>query len=169
MHSFCQLVRLSTEVNISRLNHNYKKTIKNLESNAATSLVVNLQSINLQKIIYAVGTFSIFEAVLQSSLNCKDGFKSASKILKKKGEYDLERDLSNICLAINVLKHGRGRSYDLLVHDLDTLPFRIKKPDENFFNEGDVSEISALIEVDDDFLLMCADVIFKVSVAIGIE
>jgi hypothetical protein len=36
-------------------------------------------------------------------------------------------------------------------------------PKEDFFNEGDVSEISNLIEVNDAFVLDCANLIEQVS------
>jgi hypothetical protein len=67
---------------------------------------------------------------------------------------------------MNVLKHGRGRSYDALLNQIDTLPFRIKKPDEGLFFEGDVGEISTLIEVDDRFVLGCVEVVRDVSMVI---
>jgi hypothetical protein len=69
--------------------------------------------------------------------------------------------------AVNVLKHGRGRSYDSLVAAASILPFRVKLPDEAFFNEGDLSEISTLVEVDDKFVMLCANVISKVSSALS--
>jgi hypothetical protein len=46
------------------------------------------------------------------------------------------------------------------------LPFRVKSPGESFSFEGDVSEIATLVEVDDQFVLSCVDVIWKVSEAI---
>ena len=53
-----------------------------------------------------------------------------------------------------------------MVEKSSDLPFRVKLPDEYFFNEGDVSEISTLVEVDDAFVLLCAEVIHAVSVAV---
>lgn len=50
------------------------------------------------------------------------------------------------------------------MNEVDELPFRIKRPDERFFFEGDVSKISTLIEVEDAFVLGCAEVIREVSV-----
>jgi hypothetical protein len=47
------------------------------------------------------------------------------------------------------------------------LAFRVKQPDETFFNEGDVAEISTLVEVDDQFLLLCAEVIHGVAAVIN--
>lgn len=66
-------------------------------------------------------------------------------------------------LGINVLKHGRGRSYDALIKKARVLSFKIKLPNELFFSEGDVSEVSTLIDVDHAFLLLCAEVIREVS------
>lgn len=63
--------------------------------------------------------------------------------------------------AVNVLKLGRGRSYVSLVAVAATLPFRVKLPDEAFFHEGDVSEISTLIEVDDKFVLSMTEVLLQ--------
>lgn len=79
------------------------------------------------------------------------------------GESDLRERFGELILAINVLKHGRGRSYDLLVTKVESLPFRVKLPEEVFFFEGDVSEISTLVEVDDVFVQRCSDVISEVS------
>jgi hypothetical protein len=39
----------------------------------------------------------------------------------------------------------------------------VKLPDENFFFEGDVSEVSTLIEMDDDFVQRCGSVVSEVS------
>ena len=62
-----------------------------------------------------------------------------------------------------MLKHGRGKSYDTLVEKSGLLPFRIKLPRESFFDEGDITEVSTLIEVDDKFVLNCAELIEQVS------
>ena len=75
-------------------------------------------------------------------------------------------ELSKATMAINALKHGRGASYDALVTKADSLPFRIKRPGQHFYDEGDVSEVSTLVQVDDKFVLGCADVIRDVSEAL---
>ena len=125
-----------------------------------------LQMVQLQKVILAVGMFSIFEAALQDGLKCRNGFEESKKILNRAGMVDLSDRFDVLCLAINVLKHGQGRSYDTLIGRSATLPFRIKLPDEPFFSEGDVSEVSTLIEVDDEFVQSCGGMIFEVSQAI---
>ena len=119
--------------------------------------------IQLQKAIFAVGMFSIFEANLQEGLSCTNGFDEAKKILDDEGELDMKESFDDLILAINVLKHGRGRSYNTLVAKAKVLPFRIKLPNESFFFEGDVSEVSTLVEVDDAFVQRCGDVISDVS------
>jgi hypothetical protein len=84
--------------------------------------------------------------------------------LKRSGEIDLGNRFSVFAYAINVLKHGRGPSYDALVAmNATDLPFRIKRPGEGFFSEGDVSEVATLIEVDDRFVQGCADLVAQVA------
>ena len=166
MHRFTDLVDRSTAFTLAALREANERTTDALQTNAATSLVKTLQMIQLQKAILAVGMFSLFEAILQDSLNCQDGFREANDILDRERQAVLKERFSDLQLAINVLKHGRGRSYDALVAKAGALPFRVKLPGESFFFEGDVSEISTLIEVDDRFVLSCAEVIEEVSEAI---
>jgi hypothetical protein len=119
--------------------------------------------VQLQKAIHTVGMFSMFEAILQDGLNCTDGFREAAQILDNEGEAALKERFEDLQMAINVLKHGKGRSYNALVAKAGNLRFRMKMPDEAFFAEGDVTEVSTLIEVDDAFVLRCAEVIRVVS------
>jgi len=163
MHSFTELVDRCATFTLETLKEANERTIEALQTSSATSLVKALQMIQLQKVILAVGMFSIFEANLQDALSCTNGFDEAKKILTNEGKLDTKERFDDICLAINVLKHGRGRSYDALVAKAKTLPFRIKLPDEFFFFEGDVSEVSTLVEVDDKFVQYCGNVISDVS------
>jgi len=107
--------------------------------------------------------FSLFESILQEGLSSRNGFEEAKKVIVKNGKVELQNRFDNFICAINVLKHGRGRSYDTLVSISELLPFKIKLPGENFFNEGDVSEVSTLIKVDDEFVLNCAELIEQIS------
>lgn len=166
MHSFANLVDQCTVFTLNALEEWSKGTIEALETSATTSLVMTLQMLQLQKAILAIGMFSIFESILQDGLGCSDGFREAANILDSKGETVLKERFHDLHLAINVLKHGRGRSYDALVVKSKILPFRVKLPGEAFFCEGDVSEILTLIEVDDIFVLSCAAVIREVYEAI---
>lgn len=163
MHSFTELVDRCATFTLETLREANEKTIETLQSSGATSLVKTLQMIQLQKAILAVGMFSMFEASLQEGLGCRNGFGEAKRILDDEGGLDMKERFDDLLLAVNVLKHGRGRSYNALVAKAETLPFRIKLPDESFFFEGDVSEVSTLVEVDDAFVQFCGDVISDVS------
>jgi hypothetical protein len=163
MHSFTELVDRCTAFTLDTLRETNDKTIEQLQQSGATSLVKTLQMVNLQKTILAVGMFSIFEANLQEKLSCSNGFSEAKKILENEGELELKECFDDLCLAINVLKHGYGRSYDSLVAKAQSLPFRIKLPGESFFFEGNLSEVSTLIEVNDEFVQHCSKVISDVS------
>jgi hypothetical protein len=166
MHTFTDLIDRSTAFSLKALREAGERATGALQTSAATQLVKTLQMLQLQKAILAVGMFSIFEATLQDGLSCKDGFREANEILDQEGKVVLKERFSDLQLAINVLKHGRGRSYDALVAKAGNLGFRVKLPGEAFFFEGDVSEISTLIEVDDMFVLSCAEVIRDVTEAI---
>lgn len=76
------------------------------------------------------------------------------RILDQTGDEPLRARFDQCCNAINALKHGYGRSHNVLLEE-PNLPFRVKKREENFFFEGDVSEIWTLVEVDDTFVRQC--------------
>ena len=166
MHEFTDLIYRCTSVSLDSLNKQNEEIIKELETTSSTSLIKYLQMISLHKTVLAVGMFSIFEAHLQDNLNCKDGFIEAKEILRKANEDTINENFKDLIQAINVLKHGKGRSYDALLERVDQLQFRIKLPDESFFEEGDLSEISTLIEVDDAFVKLCSKSISDVSAII---
>jgi hypothetical protein len=138
-----------------------------LQTSSETRFVKDLQMIQLQKAIIAVGMFSIFESILQSTLDCKNGFTKAKQILDFEGEIQLNARLNDLALAVNALKHGQGRSYDSLIGKKETLDFVVKTSRGTFFCEGDVSEVSTIIKVDDKFILDCADVIRDVTEVIN--
>lgn len=163
MHSFEDLIYRSTSFTLSTLEETNSKIIEALQTSGSTVHVKNLQMIQLQKAIFAIGMFSMFDAILQDELNCRNGFEGAKKILKEKQKLELHDRFDYFIGAINVLKHGEGRSYDTLLSKIELLPFRIKLKGENFFDEGDVAEVDTLVEVDDNFVLNCANLIETVS------
>lgn len=167
MHNFYELVQSSTAFSLNALEEALLHTIDALQTSGATSYIKTFQMVQLQKAISAVGMFSMFDAMLQNQLNCKDGFKEAGRILEIQGKTELNKIFSDLQLAINVLKHGKGRSYNELVEKANTLPFKVKRPDECFFDEGNVAEVATLVEADDAFVLLCATVIHDVSVAVS--
>lgn len=162
MHSLEELIGYCTGFTINSLDEVNSKNIEELQTSASTILVKNLQMIQLQKAIFAVGIFSLFESMMQDRFSCENVFKEVKKYLKKKGNNTLLERFNDYYLAINVLKHGRGKSYNELVERYESLPFNIKLEDESFFNEGDVSEINTLIEVDNNFVLECANLLVEV-------
>jgi hypothetical protein len=163
MHSFADLVNRCTAFTVEALNEAEVRTVDAMQTSAGTPLVKALQMVQLQKAISAVGMFSLFEAMLQDGLNCHNGFREASNILEREGEKALQTRFSDFRLAVNVLKHGRGRSYEALAARAGSLTFIIKRPEEQFFCEGDVAEVATLIKVDDEFVLGCAEIIHQVS------
>lgn len=166
MHSFAELIRHCASYALDHLDETEDAIIAELQTSGRTPLVKAIQMVRLHKVVIAVGMFSMFEAILQDRLECKNGFEEARRILKRDGHAALLQKFTEYQNAINVLKHGRGRSYEYLVGIRDQLDFRIKMPNENFFNEGDVSEVSTLVDVDANFILGCANVIESVSRAL---
>lgn len=163
MHSFDELAEHCAAFTLGALQSANERTVEALQTSAATTLVKALQMIQLQKVIFSVGMFSIFEASLQDRLNCRDGFREVEAILDQQDEAELKERFQDLVAAINVLKHGRGRSYDALVAKVQCLPFRMKLPDEACLFEGDVYEVATLVEVDDAFVQLCGYVIREVS------
>ena len=168
MHNFSELIQNSVTFNLKALESVQENVVSAFQTSASTSLVKTLQMVQLQKAITVVGMFSMFEAILQDELQCADGFQQATRLLEVQGASALKERFVDLQLAINVLKHGRGRSYDVLIQKAKAvaLPFRVKLPSEHFFNEGDIAEVSTLIEVDNAFVLLCVDVIREVSLII---
>ena len=164
MHDFFDLVNRSTIYTLENLKNINTEVVEALQTSSSTPLIKALQMIELQKVIYAVGMFSIFEARLQEIFkDAKYAFDQAEKVLKEKDEFTLYEKFHDLRQAINVLKHGDGKSYDILLQKEQQLPFRIKKRDESFFCEGDISEVTSLIKVDDEFVKYCAEIIYEVS------
>lgn len=168
MHRFTELASRSTSFTLMKLDEAEHEIVEFLQTSAESRHIKNLQMLQLQRVVTAVGLFSIFDAILQDALGCKDGFKEARSILLECGFAELNQEFSDYILAINVLKHGRGRSYDELMARRASLKFEIKAEDEHFFDEGDVSEVSTLIKADTKFVEDCSRVIHEVSEAVQI-
>lgn len=163
MHSYSELIHRSTSFSLKSIENIEAKVIDELQTTGSTIAVKNLQMIQLHKVIISIGMFSLLESILQKGLKCQNGFEEARKILIDSGKIDLNNLFVDFIYAINVLKHGKGRSYNYLIDKLDSLPFKIKLPDEDFFDEDDISEVETLIEVNDEFVLACAKLIEDIS------
>ncbi|MCZ0813750.1 MAG: hypothetical protein ACQEVT_04980 [Pseudomonadota bacterium] len=116
------------------------------EQGGQTVFVNGLRVAVIQMEMAAVGVFSLFEARMQPYFPNGPFFKSLRTHLFDADQPDLANDVWNYYLAVNVLKHGQGTSYEELIKSPE-LPFIIKRPDSFFFNEGDVAEPEGLIHV----------------------
>lgn len=133
-----------------------------LGETAGSALVNSLRISRLQKIVFVVGMLSLYEAMLQAKW-ASEPFATLKGFLIEHGEADLAQRFSDYQDAINALKHGRGRSYDRLLKRADNLDFQIKRDGENFICEGDVSEVNALVDVDERFVTHCAELIAQTA------
>lgn len=164
MHEFSDLASSSTSFTLRSLDDLLEKEFSSLQSGASTKSIKNIQSANFSKVIFAIGLFSLLESMVL--------YESSVEKVKKNLDQDLFNTWHLYYLAINVLKHGEGKSYDELVSkklDGVILPFKVKLPNEEFFDEGEVSEINILIDVDNDFVLGCLEIVELVSTAFKIQ
>ncbi len=110
-----------------------------------TVLVNSLRIITVQIEVAAVGIFSLFEARMQHHMPDRSFFRELRKQLIEADQPYLADRLYQYYLAVNILKHGRGKSYEELLA-APNLPFAIKRPEDEFFEEGDIAEPEALID-----------------------
>jgi hypothetical protein len=164
MHAFdTDLLPMCVEFTLSHSRSVQDKVIEELQTSSRTPLVKALQMLRLQRAIFATGMFSLFEFVLQSQTGWDQPFTRLKEYLDQSGHTELAETFNDYQSAINVLKHGTGRSYRQLLAKASRLEFKIKPEGEPFFYEGDVSEISVLIDVDENFVRRCAALIQQVS------
>ena len=116
MHAFPELIERCAAFTLKTLEEAQSRTLETLQMRSATGLVKTLQMIQLQKVVSAVGMFSIFEALVQDRLGYSNGLKEAAEILNSQGDENIKERFSNLRLAINVLKHGKGESYSKLLN-----------------------------------------------------
>jgi hypothetical protein len=137
-----------------------------VQTSARTPVVKALQMLRLQRAIFVTGMFSLFESMLQSETGWGQPFTRLKEYLNQSGYTELAETFSDYQSAINVLKHGIGRSYRQLLAKASKLEFKVKAEGEPFFYEGDVSEVSVLIDVNEQFVRQCAVLIQKISAII---
>lgn len=162
MHPFSQLAMRCATLTDGLLEENRACVLAELRQHGTTALVRALQAVEMQGAMVAVGMVAMFDAALQDALGCRDGFAEALALIEAAGEPELHARFEDVQLAVNVLKHGRGRSHNELMARGDGLPFRVRAEDEGF-NEGDVSELARLVQVDSAFLRHCAETIDLVA------
>jgi len=134
------------------------KVMEVLGETAGSALVNAVRISRLQKIVFAVGMFSLYEGLLQARWE-QEPFVQLKDFLIEHDRADLAQRFSDYQDAINALKHGRGRSYNRLLKRADNLDFQVKREGEGFIREGDISEVDSLIDVDERFVRHCAELI----------
>ncbi|EAX1415027.1 hypothetical protein ACV8TO_06095 [Citrobacter freundii] len=163
MHQFTEIASRSTHFSLRMINEAFESALIELSETERTSTVKSLQALNLAKVIYAVGLFSIFEGHVQQVLQCSNGFTEVKAILDQAGETALKEEFHNYYLAINALKHGDGASYNKLVAKINDLDFEVDTPSTPAYEVGDLTAVSGLVKVDTAFIEKCMLLIEKVS------
>lgn len=141
------LLLSAAEVTAQRFDESVSELHKLVNEHGGQTVFVNsLLMATVQIEISVVGVFSLFEARMQHKFPNGPFFKKLRVHLIELGQAELATDVWYYYLAVNVLKHGSGSSYEELCKIPD-LPFSIKQPGEFFFEEGDVAEPEGLINV----------------------
>lgn len=146
----------------------YDKHVKRLGTGASTIDVNGLRTCSMAITIVAVGLMGTFEAMLQGHAGWTDTYRELGKVLRGGGRADLADRMIDYRLAVNVLKHGEGRSYEQLLARRGLLPFPIKGRGEAFFNEGDVSEVGGLVDTRGGFVDDCTELLNEIRSVLGI-
>jgi hypothetical protein len=167
MHSYSELVGRCAAFTLDSLNEVNEKTMEALQKSRSTNLVKTLQMINLQKTIIAIGMFTLFEGILQDILKSEHGFKEVKAFLKTQDQDVVLEKFIDLELAINTLKHGRGRSYNnLITKNGGTIKNYIRELNQKVQfedNDEDISDVNTLIEVNDTFVYECTSIISLIS------
>lgn len=165
---FSELARDCSEFTLRSLDETRDRALAAMDDAPTRGNVRALRMIELQRAVFVVGLFSMFEASLGEELESTQAFKKTGKLLAASGCDDLRARLHQFDLAINVLKHGRGKSYEALLKVQSELPFKIRDVENSFFFEGDVAEVSMLVRVDDRFVRQCVGMITEIASFVAI-
>lgn len=141
------LLLSAAEVTARRFAERVSELHKLMDEQGGQTVFVNgLRMATVQIEVAVVGVFSLFEARMQHKFPKGPFFKKLRAHLIDLGQAQLATDVWHCYLAVNVLKHGTGQSYEELCETPD-LAFSIKQPGDFFFEEGDVAEPEGLINV----------------------
>jgi hypothetical protein len=162
-----QLIVATMQRTASEFQHDAQSIMERLAEDGSSHVVNASRSAQMRMVMVAVGGFSMLEGILEQTRGWSLPFQEVDRQLRAKGLISIADDFTIYRLAINVLKHGYGDSYERLLRRTD-VPFRVKSRDENFFDEGDVSEIPGLILVDENFVQSCSLVIQDAMIALRI-
>ena len=157
-HNSWQLVVATMQSAASSFQKDADDALSRLEDDSSSNVVNVSRFARMQLVMTAVGGFSMLEGILEQSMGWTKPYQELEQRLRESGHASLADTLMTFKMAINVLKHGYGESYERLKRR-SNLPFRVKLPEQQFFDEGDVSEIPGLILADHRFVHSCARVI----------
>jgi hypothetical protein len=160
------LVSLAADYTVAGQEYAEAQNLAALEKSGATSFVAAARMMTMRSTIVATGTISVFEALLQQSLGWKNPFLALDDHLRTHGLEDLAERFLDYRAAINVLKHGAGKSHDRLLARRAQLDFPVRDLDQPFHHEGDVSEVSTLVRADVEFVRKCARLVAEVAAAL---
>lgn len=160
------LVPLAADYTVAGQEYAEAHNFEMLAEDGKTSRVTMARMMTMRATIVATGTISVFEALLQQGLGWSEPFPRLDNHLREEGMTELaERFLDYRC-AVNVLKHGAGRSHDRLLDRKARLDFAVREVEQPFHDEGDVSEVSTLVRADVAFVTNCARVVEEVTSAL---
>lgn len=159
-HSSWQLIVATMQHTAASFRRDDGDRLDRLQDEGSSHVVNVMRSAQMRMVMVAVGGFSMLEGILEQTMGWAAPFQELDRNLRDQGLASTADEFMTFRLAINVLKHGYGQSYERLLRR-ENLPFRVKARDEYFFEEGDVSEIPGLVLVDDDFVRSCALIIEK--------
>lgn len=130
-----------------------------LQTSGATRLLSGVDICHTQLATSSVGVFSIYESRLQSGFGWGNPFDEVMKRVNAAGHCHEAKQFDNYRLAINVLKHGTGKSHNKLLDRHDQLEFEVQKVFGDLNQEGDVCPPSDLVVVSVQFLERCCDLV----------
>lgn len=132
-----------------------QRFLKELSFFGNTAPINGLVLWNLAYSAVAIGTWHMYEHFATESLGRQNPIKWIISKLQMEGKVELANELETCRLAINVLKHGRGPSYDRLRRqpNLTKMHLRITE-DEDW--EGVVGANPVLLDFNEDFIFAMA-------------
>jgi hypothetical protein len=160
------LVSLAADYTVAGQDYAEELNLNLLQRDGKTSRVIVARMMTMRATIVATGTISVFEALLQQSLGWSDPFACLDRHLRDQGLDDLADRFLDYRDAVNVLKHGAGRSHDRLLARTDRLEFSVRALHQPFHDEGDISEVGTLVRADTEFVRSCGRLVADVAEAL---
>ena len=156
-----QLLIATGRGSASQIQDAFDQIYRELEHSGSTHLFTALDICHTRICAMAVGLFSLYESRLQSKYGLESPFDKLETQLANFGSTNQLEEFKDFRAAINVLKHGKGRSHSNLLVRGERLPFKVQEALGALVVEGDVCPPSDLILVSTEFLELCCEIIEK--------